>query len=190
MAQRGYFRIKENKKNDYSLIKNVILEGGVKRRPIETLRDPIAPSGRSRMTHDPRVSLSDYEQKIIDLIFEDGMEVKIKDIKLYTIITDIRDKITNKIIADQYLPDNFTKTQTFYYIIAALAGVSLNFVLLMMALIFGRNMPAKTFSGAVIANKAKGLRNFLKSQSRQLTFQAKEQYWFEKLLPYSVSFLV
>ena len=43
LARRGYFRIKENKKNDYSLIKNVILEGGVKRRPIETLRDPIPP---------------------------------------------------------------------------------------------------------------------------------------------------
>ena len=71
---------------------------------------------------------------------------------------------------------------------SALGIFSGNFFLFIVALIFGRLMPAKTQYGAEEANKAKALRNFLKSQERQLQFQGDKQILFEKLLPYAVAF--
>lgn len=71
----------------------------------------------------------------------------------------------------------------------------MNFFLLVIAIIFGRNMPRKTEFGAREAKKAQGLLNFLKSQSTRLEFEAKEyfhlkdvQTLFEKLLPFAIAF--
>lgn len=46
----------------------------------------------------------------------------------------------------------------------------------------------KTKEGAEAKNIAFSLRNFLKSQERQLEFQADKQMMFEKLLPYAIVF--
>lgn len=49
-------------------------------------------------------------------------------------------------------------------------------------------MPRKTIERVKAKNIAFSLRNFLKSQKRQLTFQADKQMMFERLLPYAVTF--
>jgi uncharacterized membrane protein len=66
--------------------------------------------------------------------------------------------------------------------------ITFNFVLAFIAFIFGRHMPAKTLAGAQAAVKAKGMKNFLNSQERQLNFQGDKQMFFEKLLPFAVAF--
>lgn len=48
-------------------------------------------------------------------------------------------------------------------------------------------MPRKTLEGVKVKNIAKSLLNFLKSQERQLEFQADKQMLFEKLLPYAIA---
>ena len=66
--------------------------------------------------------------------------------------------------------------------------MTFNFVLAFIAFVFGRVMPRKTFLGASTARHAQGIKNFVKSQERQLNFQGDKQMLFEKLLPYAVAF--
>jgi uncharacterized membrane protein len=65
---------------------------------------------------------------------------------------------------------------------------TLNLPLLVIAGLFGRNMPKKTPIGAQEANVGLSLKNFLASQERKLAFQSRNQMFFEKLLPYAVAF--
>ncbi|KXK11228.1 MAG: hypothetical protein UZ22_OP11002000434 [Microgenomates bacterium OLB23] len=63
-----------------------------------------------------------------------------------------------------------------------------NIHLVLICALFGNNMPRKTLKGARAAQQARALRNFLKSQERQINYQGNMQMLFEKLLPYAVAF--
>ena len=170
LARRGYYKIIEKKKNDFYFIaphprgdqKQVSLPGGEK--------------------------IFDFEEKLIGDIFDGETEIRLKDKKLYDTVTDVQNMIYNQLVADKFFPKNPQNIRLFYQVMATLGLFSGNLFLFIIALLFGRNMPVKTMLGAKEANKAKALRNFLKSQERQLQFQGDKQLLFEKLLPYAVAF--
>jgi uncharacterized membrane protein len=89
---------------------------------------------------------------------------------------------------EQFFPHNPQTMRTIFYVFMVIAFISINIPLAFVLLIFGRVMPKKTLWGVQQANVAKSLKNFLVSQDRQLEFQARNQMFFEKLLPFAVAF--
>lgn len=161
LAQQGYLRIEERRKKDFYVVKTEKKHGK---------------------------ELQDYEKKFLKQIFGKKTEVHLKGENLSKLYQDIGDILYKKLTAEGFFPENPKKIKTAYGIVIGIAGATFNLLLIVMAVIFGMNMSKKTTYGARAANKARGLRNFLKSQERQLEFQAEKQLLFEKLLPFAVAF--
>lgn len=162
LAQRGYLTIEETDKKDFTLHF----------------------TDKSKKGN----TLLPFEQKLLDGIFKSGNDARLKDTKLYTEIADIKDTIYKSMVADGFFAKNPSSTRNIYYAIGGLALFTMNFVTAFIAFVFGRNMPKKTLFGAEQAKMAKGLKNFLNSQEKQLNFQGDKQMLFEKLLPFAVAF--
>lgn len=162
LAQRGYLVISEEKKNDFTLIKN------------------------KDFAEDP--GLQPFERTLLEGFFEDGDEIRLKEAKLVTPAKNAEKQIYEQVVEEGFFPDNPNKIRTRYTILSFAGLFTFNFLLLISGLIFGRNMPKKTVKGAEAASLAQSLKNFLVSQKEQLKFQADKQIMFEKLLPYAISF--
>lgn len=168
LAQRGYLKIEERQKKKlfgtsdvYYLIK----------------------------TKETDNSLLGFEKTLIDGIFEDGDEVELKQKdSLYEAVNDAKDELYKQVVADDLFPKNPQSIRNFYTTMVVLSAITLNGLLFVASLIFGRAMSKRTLFGAEQLGIAKSLRNFLTSQERQLKFQAQKQMMFEKLLPYAVAF--
>ena len=76
----------------------------------------------------------------------------------------------------------------FYTFLAITSALTLNILLFLVSLTFGKALTKRTTYGAEQNSVAHSLKNFLASQERQLEFQAKNQMLFEKLLPYAIAF--
>ncbi|MBI4067166.1 DUF2207 domain-containing protein, partial [Candidatus Gottesmanbacteria bacterium] len=161
LARRGYLKIIEEKKNDF------YLEKTKNWKPEE---------------------LEEFEHVLLRGIFKEKDKLKIKNSQLVDIVSATKSSIYLSLLNEGYFPENPNSIRTFYSIISFLALFSANIPLFLIALIFGRAMPRKTDFGAQSANVAKSLKNFLSSQERQLEFQAKNQIFFERLLPFAVAF--
>ncbi|OGK13743.1 hypothetical protein A3A93_05370 [Candidatus Roizmanbacteria bacterium RIFCSPLOWO2_01_FULL_38_12] len=162
LARRGYMKIVEKKKNDFEFVK---------------MREFATDS-----------TLQEFEKIFLTELFTTKKTVRLKDTKLYGVVTTIQDLIYENLVKEGFFPQNPDKVRKYYFIIAGLAAFTLNFFLLIVSAIFGRIMPKKTLEGVGAANITRSLKNFLVSQERQLEFQAKNQMFFEKLLPYAVAF--
>lgn len=162
LARRGYIKIIENKKNDFTLEKT------------------------KEFAHDS--SLRRFEKTLLTGIFEDGNTLRLKGAKLYDTVKKVQDQLYHSIVHEGYFPENPNKVRSIYNGMIGAAAVTFNVLLLLSASIFGRIMPKKTMEGVHAANLARSLKNFLTSQERQLEFQAKNQLFFEKLLPFAVAF--
>lgn len=160
LARRGYLKIEERKKNDFYLVEKKEVDD----------------------------TLADYEKRLLEGIFSLSNEVRLKDKKLAGTVQEINTLVYNRVVTDKFFDSNPNTTRTFYSVIGALAFFTLNIPLALIAFLIGHHMPKKTYLGAEQAMMARSLKNFLKGQERQLTFQAKNQLWFEKLLPYAVAF--
>ncbi len=162
LAQRGYFKIVEKKKDDFYFIK---------------LKD---------YTNDKELQV--FEKDFLESAFHDKDEIRIKETKFYRAIGEETKMIYEALVNQNFFPKNPNSVRVFYNIMAGVAAATFNFQLLFSALVFGRQMPRKTIKGVRMANFARSLKNFLSSQERQLEFQAKNQMFFEKLLPYAIAF--
>ncbi len=160
LARRGYLRIEERKKNDFYF-----------RKLKEYDKD-----------------LQGYERDLLSGIFSSKDEVRLKDKKLYETVADVKQTLYTKLTEEGFFPKNPEKIRNFYIVMGVLAMMSFNPGLMLIAFVFGRAMPRKTDYGAQAAQIARGLRNFLTSQERQLAHMALNQINFEKLLPYAVAF--
>ena len=175
LARRGHITINEKKKDDFWLQKN---DTGSKKEPI--------------------VSLNNFEIKLLTDLFppdKKTTEIRLKDKSLVTTVAAIEKMIYEGLVADGFFPKNPQSIRTFYALIGVLGVMSFNLQLALSAFIFGRAMPRKTLFGAQQGNKAKGLFHFLKSQERQIAFEAKKnpefkdkQVLFEKFLSYAIAF--
>lgn len=162
LAQRGYLTINEEKKGDFYFIK-----------------------GASHRTED---KLTSFERILLDGIFDEENEVRIKYMKCFETVKKTSDTIYKSLLDEKYFPENPEKIRTYYNVIAGVALSTFNFHLGIIAFLFGRNMPRKTREGVEASHVGLSLKNFLTSQERQLEFQSKNQLMFEKLLPYAIVF--
>jgi hypothetical protein len=159
LARRGHFKIVEKKKNDFYFEKT------------ET-KDELLP----------------LEKKFIENIFGSKTEIRLKDEELYDDVKDAQADTYLNLVKEDFFADNPDKIRKFYIVIFVLALMTMNIPLATFSLIFGLNMPRRTIWGAEQLGVARGLKNFLSSQERQLEFQADKQLFFEKLLPFAVAF--
>lgn len=162
LARRGYFRIEERKKGDFYFVKTAEFE------------------------NDARLLV--FEQKLLKGLFGAKKSIHLKDEDLYKTVEDTKTNLYQQTVDDGLFSENPQSIRTFYTVIAVLALSTGNFFLAAVAFLFGRNMPRKTVAGVNAFHIGKSLKNFLSSQERQLTFQAKNQMMFEKLLPYAIVF--
>lgn len=162
LAKKGYLKIIENKKNDFTL---------------EKTKDIVDHS-----------KLRDFEKTLLNGIFEEGNKLELKKAELYETVKKTQDQLYKGLVVEGYFPENPDKVRAFYVGMAAAAAITFNFLLLISLSIFGRLMPRKTLSGVEASNHSRSLKNFLKSQERQLEFQAQNQLFFEKLLPFAIAF--
>lgn len=162
LARRGYIKIEEPKKKDFYL----------------------------RYTDKPKKkeTLQPFETKLLLSLFVSSEYIHLKDEELYETIAAVEKMLYADLIENGYFAKNPKTIRSLYYVLGGFALFTLNFLLAFSAFFFGRIMPHKTLEGAKAAQQARGLKNFLTSQKRQLEFQADKQMMFEKLLPYAVAF--
>jgi len=162
LARRGYLKIKEDEKKKFTLI----------------------------YTNKPKAkdALLPFEKDLLDGIFSGKKEVKLKDVKFYKTVQDVEKMVYENLEKEGFFPHNPKSVRTKYYVLGSISLVTFNLVLAFTAFFIGRIMPRKTLYGAQQANVAKGIKNFMKSQERQMNFQGDKQMLFEKLLPFAVAF--
>ncbi|MEK9179388.1 MAG: DUF2207 domain-containing protein, partial [Patescibacteria group bacterium] len=163
LAYRGYLKIEERKKDDFYIIRDR------RNKKNETLQL--------------------FEIQILQDFFEDDpFELRIKGAELYKTVKEVQDLLYESVVREQFFPKNPQSIRNFYLVVISLAVFTLNPQLVLVSLLFGLNMARKTLDGAKAAKVAEALKNFLKSQDRQLNYQGEKQLLFEKLLPYAVAF--
>ncbi len=162
LAQRGYLQIVEEKKNDFVLKKKKEWEG--------------------------KADIMPFEELLLSGLFKDSDELKIKGAELSSEMNKVTDSLYTQVVGDGFFKKNPQTTRTLYYVLGGIALFTGNIVLAIILFIFAKRMPAKTILGAQQASVAKSLKTFLSSQERQLEFQAKNQMFFEKLLPFAIAF--
>lgn len=135
-------------------------------------------------------NLSDFEIKILEHFFKDGDTITTTELKkdFYLVSSKIKNGLYDLLVTKGYFPKNPQKIRNIYYIIGGIAFFTGNILLGLACFIFGSAMPRKTIFGAESQKVALGLKNFLVSQERQIKFQAKNWFLFEKLLPYAIVF--
>ncbi len=161
LARRGYMKIVEKKKDDFTFIKQKEQDG----------------------------ELETHEKTLLSGIFSDGeKEVRIKDKELSSTVSSVQSDLYTAVVAEKFFDKNPHTTRILFYVLAGFALFTGNIFLAVVSFFFGRAMPRKTQAGADAAAVGLSLKNFLSSQERWLAGIAKNQLMFEKLLPYAVAF--
>ncbi|MCX7881517.1 MAG: DUF2207 domain-containing protein [Patescibacteria group bacterium] len=160
LARRGFLKIEERKKGEFWLVK----------------------------IDKEETSLLFFERKLIKEFFGNRKEINLKKVQLYQEVEKVKKLVYQEVVSIGLFPDNPEKIRTRMMILAFFGLVTGNLFLAFSGFVFGRNLPRKTDEGVKAKLTAFSLRNFLKSQERQLTFQADKQMMFEKLLPYAIVF--
>lgn len=159
LARRGYLKFIEKGKNHFLLKK---------------VKEP--------------TDLDEIEKDFIEGIFNTSDEVDLKKKKMHTHVEHIKTQIYDRLTNEGFFPENPKTIRLFYGGMIGAAAATFNIPLLISASVFGLNIVRKTKEGAKAANLARGMKSFLTSQERQLTFQSEKQMFFEKLLPFAIAF--
>jgi len=169
LAQRGFFKIVQEGKKDFNFV--------------------------YMNTFQNNNELYDYEFTLLKALFNNaivGETVSIKSLKnnknYLKNISDFNKKLSNAMVSKGLLSENIEKINKKYSFIGGISLYFLSFLTSIVAFIFGRKSAKRTDFGIEKLSEAISLKNFLTSQDEQLDFQAKNQMFFEKLLPYATSF--
>lgn len=162
LARRGYLKIVEKKKGDFYLEKRNASKKGD--------------------------TLEQFEKTLYDGIFSGKDAIRIKDADFVEPVTQTKKQLYDASITEKFFVSNPESVRTKYSVLGGIALSTLNFPLALSAFLFGRAMPKKTLTGAQSAAIAHSLKNFITSQERQYAYQAKNQIFFEKFLPYAIVF--
>lgn len=188
LAQRGYLKIVEKKSNDFYFVKQKEYDGdpgiaGYEKKLLDGIFFGTTKSlGVMDIVADVATSLMNQKQESMP------GEVRIKTLDMATEVSEATDKLYKSMTTAGFFPENPKTVRTTWYVLAGIALATGNIFVAIELFIFGRIMPRKTLFGVQQANVGKSLKNFLSSQERQLEFQAKNQMFFEKLLPYAIAF--
>lgn len=139
--------------------------------------------------------ITKYEKDVLEGLFDDGdkTEAALKKLKKdKTLAKNVSDFKSN--IQKAIKPDKLFKWDPLNYagLFIALGIGSIfmtwNFPLAIVCILFGAKSAPRTDLGIEKYSEAASLKNFLVSQNDQLDFQAENQMYFEKLLPYATVF--
>ena len=166
LAQRGYLKIRNDGKRDFSFIK---------------LKD-----------YTTDTDLRDFERKTLEVIFDGKDEVKVTDLKDSSKFLSNSQKFKKDVEEELMTNKMFEKKPSVVALSMIALGMfalfTMNLFLAFVCLAFGRKSAKRTLIGIEKYSEAKSLFNFLKSQDEKLDFQAQNQMFFEKLLPYATAF--
>lgn len=166
LAQRGFVKIVEDTPKDFRLI--------------------------LQKDYKNDVTIRDFEKLLLTALFNSGSTVAIADLKdsitFSNKITKFKETVSQELVSGGIYKDSPEKVNTKYVAVGVFAFMTFNFILALIVFLFGRKSAAKTDYGVKVLGVAKSLKNFLVSQDDQLDFQAKNQMFFEKLLPYATAF--
>lgn len=173
LAMRGYLKIKNDGKNKYSF---------------ERLEDFLNDT-----------ALKSFEKTVLKGIYgESGMgllvkkEVSVSELGKNPSFTSAASNF-KKEVEDSSMNASLFQTRPSIVaikngILGVLGIITVNIQLAIIAFFFGTKSARRTDKGIEKYSEAASLRNFLVSQDEQLDFQAKNQMFFEKLLPYATAF--
>lgn len=184
LARKGFIRIEEREKNDYWLV--YLFQPD--KRSGSKIKNYAALDFFSSSASGSDKSLQSFEKLLLEKFFKGKKEIRLKDENFYQEIEEVKEAIYKQVVKDGLFPEDPEKIRATMMGLAILGFFTGNIFLMLAAFVFGRRLPRKTIEGVKAKFTAFSLRNFLKSQERQLTFQAEKQVMFEKLLPYAIVF--
>ncbi len=166
LAQKGYLKITQKGTDDISLTKIKDLEIGE--------------------------SIGDKEVKLFAGIFGSDT-VSMNSLKKPTAFSDSIVTYKKEVLKDLktrgFYKENPSTVDTFFTTLSVLSlYFGLNIPLTILSIFWGRKSARRTDLGIEKYSEAVSLKNFLASQTEQLDFQAQNQMFFEKLLPYATAF--
>ncbi len=132
-----------------------------------------------------KASLVAHEKLLYEELFKDKDSVSSKSLNLFQTYQTIKKDIANESVLQGLFVKNPELQRNLYVGLSIIGLVTGNMLLFISSLIFGKNMPQRTQLGVDMKSMGEALKQFLVSQEHQLTFQAKELFLFEKLLPYA-----
>ncbi|MFC1700429.1 DUF2207 domain-containing protein, partial [Patescibacteria group bacterium] len=137
-------------------------------------------------------SLKEYEKTLLEGIFGDKKETELNKLKsntkFHTKLNEFQKQLEQTVMDMGMFHKEPSKVATNNIVLGVLGLIIFNPILMIVAFAFGQKSAQRTDLGIDKYSKAKSLLNFLKSQDEQLDFQAKNQMFFEKLLPYATVF--
>jgi hypothetical protein len=136
--------------------------------------------------------LTKEQQKLLDAIFSSENEILIKDLsrksslatKFPGIVKSIFEELKSQGMYEKS-PDKLSQKNALVAFFSMFIGGVVNFIVYSIAAAKEKRL---TDAGIKAYSEAKSLKNFLSSQKETLEFQAEEQLFFERLLPYAVAF--
>ena len=141
-----------------------------------------------------RKDLMDFERNLLNGIFSNGVletremsELK-SDPFFYNTVEKFKKDISHELCDNGMFIDNPINTDIYYSVIGVVAFITFNFILAIICFLLGRKSARRTDLGIEKYSEAVSLKNFLVSQNDQINFQAENQIFFEKLLPYATAF--
>lgn len=146
--------------------------------------------------------LKDFEIDVLDSLFDQGNKslTKQKELKtsenFYKEYNSFVTKVSASLFKEKLFEKDIEKSANNFsglmVVIMIVLFFTTNFIfgifLIFLLPLINRHIAMKTMLGIEKYSEAVSLRNFLQSQEDQLNFQAKNQYLFEKLLPYATAF--
>lgn len=159
LAHKGYITIKKEKTDIFTLTRT------------------------QKNTH----GLLPHETTILDALFRSGESVSSNSLELFRTFETLKQSMSAASVTQGLFVKNPELQRTLYLGLSVLGLFTGNILLFMSSLVFGKNMPRRTQLGVDMKAAGVALKNFLVSQEHQLSFQAKEVFLFEKLLPYATA---
>ncbi|OGC45998.1 hypothetical protein A2V49_02020 [candidate division WWE3 bacterium RBG_19FT_COMBO_34_6] len=137
-------------------------------------------------------SLKNFEITLFDALFKDGDIVNTDSYEksesfgksLQKFFEQVEDSLETHKLFEKDLSDEKKK----FILLYGLGLFTMNWLILIVNFLTRNNYIKFSLKGAEKYSEAYSLYNFLKSQDAQLDFQAKNQMFFEKLLPYATAF--
>jgi uncharacterized membrane protein len=205
LAQRGFLKIKESGKKQFSFIlspktdfselrgfeEKVMVALFNKDGGVSDFSEMLKPFFNSDKLLEITKSFDEVDQLKVGGS-EEVVEVSTKDLKksktLFGKIVKFNNMVEEEVVNNGMYKSEPTKELNKNYTFSWLGLATLNIPLTLISVFLGKNIVKRTEKGIEKYSEAFSLLNFLKSQDEQLNFQSKNQMFFEKLLPYAAAF--
>lgn len=105
-----------------------------------------------------------------------------------TTVTDIKTKLQKRLEDKQLYSSKIWRNKGLVMFFAMMGLFTLNLLLVAVMFLFYKRFKGFSAKGLEKYAEAQSLKNFLVSQDEKLDFQAENQMYFEKLLPYATAF--